>query len=143
MKPAVIAVIPVALAVTSPAIAKPDAEIACVATAVYVEARGEPFEGQLAVAHVILNRTHDSKFPSSACAVISQPGAFPWRRRPVRITDGAAYSAALTVARIATEDRDGDPTFGALCFDRRTAPPPCRGYPRTRTIGAHAFYSRP
>jgi N-acetylmuramoyl-L-alanine amidase len=40
------------------------------------EARGEPFEGQVAVGAVVLNRTRDPRFPSTIAGVIYQPGAF-------------------------------------------------------------------
>src|SRR3712207_879060 len=40
------------------------------------EARGEPYEGQVAVGAVVLNRTRDARFPSSIAGVIYQPGAF-------------------------------------------------------------------
>lgn len=40
------------------------------------EARGEPYEGQVAVGAVVINRTRDSRFPSSVAGVIYQPGAF-------------------------------------------------------------------
>ncbi|GMA55761.1 spore cortex-lytic enzyme [Alicyclobacillus sacchari] len=43
---------------------------------VYGEARGEPFEGQVAIAAVILNRLHDPKFPKTIPAIVYAPGAF-------------------------------------------------------------------
>lgn len=46
------------------------------AKAVYAEARGEIFEGQVAVAAVILNRVNSDKFPNSPYGVIYQPYAF-------------------------------------------------------------------
>lgn len=46
------------------------------ARAINGEARGEPYEGQVAVGAVILNRTRDSKFPKTIAGVIYQPGAF-------------------------------------------------------------------
>ena len=42
----------------------------CVAMAVYFEARGEPTEGQIAVAHVIHNRIEDPRYPDNACDVV-------------------------------------------------------------------------
>ena len=46
------------------------------ARAVNGEARGEPYEGQVAVAAVILNRVRHSSFPNTISGVIYQPGAF-------------------------------------------------------------------
>ena len=49
-----------------------DAALVCLATAVYFEARGEPFVGQSAVAHVVLNRVEDTRFPNDICSVVKQ-----------------------------------------------------------------------
>ena len=40
------------------------------------EARGEPYEGQVAVGAVVLNRVEHPSFPNSVAEVIYQPGAF-------------------------------------------------------------------
>ncbi len=40
------------------------------------EARGEPYQGQVAVGAVVLNRTRDPRFPSTVAGVIYAPGAF-------------------------------------------------------------------
>lgn len=50
----------------------PREEFRCLAQAVYFEARSEPFEGQVAVAYVILNRVKDRRYPNSICAVVFQ-----------------------------------------------------------------------
>ena len=47
-------------------------ERTCLATAIYHEARGEPDEGQWAVADVILNRVASPRYPSSICGVVYQ-----------------------------------------------------------------------
>lgn len=46
------------------------------ANAVYGESRGEPYEGQVAVAAVILNRLESPEFPDSISEIIFQPLAF-------------------------------------------------------------------
>ncbi len=53
-----------------------DYERYLIAKAVYAESRGEPFEGQLAVASVILNRVEDNRFPNTVYGVIYEPYAF-------------------------------------------------------------------
>jgi spore germination cell wall hydrolase CwlJ-like protein len=52
--------------------AAPASERTCLARAVYYEARGEPAEGQIAVAQVILNRARSKKWPNSICGVVNQ-----------------------------------------------------------------------
>jgi spore germination cell wall hydrolase CwlJ-like protein len=44
----------------------------CLAQAIYFEARSEPIEGWAAVADVVINRTHNSKYPSTICGVVFQ-----------------------------------------------------------------------
>ena len=43
---------------------------------IHGEARGEPYEGMVAVGAVVLNRVADSRFPSTIPGVIYQNGAF-------------------------------------------------------------------
>lgn len=43
---------------------------------VYGEARGEPYNGMVAVAATVMNRVADSRFPNSISGVIYQPGAY-------------------------------------------------------------------
>lgn len=51
-------------------------DIQLLARAINGEARGEPYEGQVAIGAVILNRVKDSRFPNTIAGVIYQSGAF-------------------------------------------------------------------
>ena len=51
-------------------------DIQLMARAINGEARGEPYEGQVAVGAVILNRVKSSKFPNTIAGVIYKSGAF-------------------------------------------------------------------
>lgn len=53
-----------------------DTEKQLMAQLVHAEAKGEPYEGKVAVAHVILNRVEDEHFPDTVSEVIYQPGQF-------------------------------------------------------------------
>jgi spore germination cell wall hydrolase CwlJ-like protein len=44
----------------------------CLATAIYFEARDEPFRAQIAVAQVVLNRTFSPYYPNDVCGVVYQ-----------------------------------------------------------------------
>ncbi len=82
------------------------------ANAVYGEARGEPFDGQVAVAAVILNRVKDPNFPNSVYGVIFQPGAF------TAVADGQIYLTPNDSARRAVEQAINgmDPTNGCIYY---------------------------
>jgi spore germination cell wall hydrolase CwlJ-like protein len=54
-------------------------DLRCLATAIYFEARGEPEEGQVAVAQVVLNRQNSDRYPDTVCGVVYQNAE--WRNR--------------------------------------------------------------
>ena len=64
---------------------------------VYAEARGEPFEGQVAVAAVLLNRVRHPEFPNSVAGAVYQPGQFePVANGSInQIPNNLAYLAVL------------------------------------------------
>lgn len=87
-------------------------DIDLIARVVNGEARGEPYEGQVAVAAVILNRLKNSNFPKTIAGVIYQPGAF------TAVSDGQ-ISATLTSSSIQAAEsaiNGWDPTNGALYY---------------------------
>jgi spore germination cell wall hydrolase CwlJ-like protein len=57
---------------TGTAVAVNDKELWCLATAIYFEARGESYRGQVAVAQVVLNRVKDYRYPDTICGVVYQ-----------------------------------------------------------------------
>lgn len=50
----------------------PASDFNCLVTTLYHEARGEPAEGVLAVAKVVLNRASSPRYPKSICGVVKQ-----------------------------------------------------------------------
>ena len=107
------------------------------ARAIYGEARGEPYEGMVAVAAVILNRVRSSNFPSSVAGVIYQPGAF------TAVDDGQInLEPNQTAYRAAQDALNGwDPSGGALYyFNPNTATNKwIWSRPLTVVIGKHRF----
>ncbi len=53
-----------------------DDEMTLLAAIIYCEARGEPYEGQLAVGYVVLNRVRSSLFPNTLAGVIYENKQF-------------------------------------------------------------------
>ncbi len=76
-----------------------EAEIDMLAHLIHGEARGEPFEGQVAVAGVVLNRKDSSQFPNSITGVIYQAEQFTaledgqFYKTPDRTSYDAAFKA--------------------------------------------------
>lgn len=126
---------------------------ACLAKALYFEARGETVKGQFAVAEVILNRVDSGRYPNSVCGVVNQ-GAND-RRKGCQFSfacDGIADTirekgAYARVAKIARLMMDGAPralTGGATHFHTTNVRPGwARRFPNTARIGSHLFYRQP
>tara|TARA_R100000995_G_scaffold44236_1_gene20747 strand:+ start:10778 stop:11194 length:417 start_codon:yes stop_codon:yes gene_type:complete len=132
--------------------------LACIALAVYFEARGEPIAGQLAVANVVMNRARSSKYPDTPCEVVTQGPTYVGSTHPVKhrcqfsfycdgkpekITD---HDAWLTAMRVATAVRDTssqhlDVSEGATHYHTTEVSPRWRYTMRvTVQIGQHIFY---
>jgi N-acetylmuramoyl-L-alanine amidase len=79
---------------------------------VYAEGRGEPYEGQVAIAAVVLNRVASPQFPNTVREVIFAPNAFS----PVQ--DGNLSRKSNESTRKAVRDavNGKDPTNGSLYF---------------------------
>jgi len=54
------------------------AAVLCMAMNIYHEARGEPLAGQIGVAHSVLNRVADLRYPSTVCGVVKQAKYHGW-----------------------------------------------------------------
>ncbi|QRG65351.1 cell wall hydrolase [Brevibacillus choshinensis] len=104
---------------------------------VYAEGRGEPYEGQVAIAAVVLNRVASSQFPNSVREVIISPNAFS----PVR--NGTLPHKSNDSTRRAVQDavNGKDPTNGSLYFfNPHTATSDwIFSRPKTVVIGNHTF----
>ncbi len=103
------------------------------------EARGEPYEGQVAVAAVILNRVKHPSFPNTIAGVIYQPRAF------TATIDGqinVPIDPNSTVYKACQDAMNGwDPSGGAIYYyNPKTA---TSGWiysrPVVKTIGNHRF----
>lgn len=118
-----------------------DAELRCLASTVYFEARGESLKGQLAVAHVVINRAESGRFPASLCGVVYQPSQFSFVRsgKMPRVREGRQWSNALAIAKIAIEDSWKNHASGALYFHARHVSPNW-GKTRIAQIDNHIFY---
>lgn len=112
-------------------------ETALLARLISAEARGEPYEGQVAVGAVVLNRVDHPSFPNTISGVIYQPGAFSC------LYDGQFDKpVAESCYRAAKDALAGvDPTGGAIYyFNPATATSNwIWSRPEILTIGNHRF----
>jgi len=134
-----------------------EAALTCMAMAVYFEARGEPLVGQSAVAHVIMNRVVDARYPNTVCEVVKQGPTYKWKANfPVRhkcqfsfYCDGKsdqpkdkdAYEMAKMISFGAKTGRTYDPTNGATHYHAHYVNPDwANSKHMTVRINDHIFY---
>ena len=87
-------------------------DIDLLAHLIHAEARGEPYQGQVAVGAVILNRVKSELFPNTVASVIYQPGQYEVvANGQINLTPDPS---SLEAAREAAAGED--PTGGALFF---------------------------
>ncbi len=116
-----------------------EANVSLLARIISAEARGEPYEGQVAVGAVVLNRVEHPSFPDTLSGVIYQPGAF------TAITDGQFNEPiAESAYRAARDALNGlDPSGGAIYYYNpdKTSNQWIRTRPVIKRIGDHLFCS--
>lgn len=104
---------------------------------IHSEARGEPYEGQVAVGAVVLNRVDDAGFPNTLQGVIYQPWAF------TALHDGQFNLEPNSTSYQAAQDalNGWDPTYGCLYYYNPVTATSSWIFSRTTivTIGRHVF----
>jgi spore germination cell wall hydrolase CwlJ-like protein len=127
------------------------AALTCMAQAVYFEGRGEPLEGQIAIAEVIMNRVDSNKFPDTVCGVVAEdrgPAAYDCQfsfmcdGKPEEMVNTSAAALAAHVAYVVlTGDRNDDITNGALFFHTKSVNPHWADvFTKVAVVGEHIFY---
>ena len=120
-----------------------NAEWQCLAEAIYFESRGEPLDGQIAVAEVVLNRRDDRQFPSTVCGVTRQGCQFSYTcdGHSDTMRTGTARDRSEKLASLMLAGRERALSGGALSFHTRAVRPDwSRRFTRTTTIGHPIFY---
>lgn len=130
--------LPALVQMVAAAPAATDAELDCLATAVWFESRGETLEGQLAVAQAVVNRAKSGKWGKGVCGVIKAPRQFNFNAARVQRST-ATFTTALAVARIAAAGLWHDIAAGAHSFHAARLNPGWR-LTRVARIGSHVFY---
>lgn len=124
----------------------------CLATAVYYEAAGEGWHGELSVAQVVLNRVRHPAYPKTICGVVYQGASLPTGCQFTFTCDGrlsrppapSGWKQALAVAEAAlsgaVEPRVGMSTH----YHTRAVVPYWAGsLDKLAVLGNHIFYTFP
>lgn len=131
-------------------------EVACLAEAVYFEARSEGLLSQLGVAVVVLNRANLHDYPSNLCDVVHQSKL--WKGNPIRnkcmfsywcdgkperITDHDAYETSLFISKLALNGVTIKYIQDATHYHAQYVKPFWATSPRFKRLvqlGSHIFY---
>jgi len=116
----------------------------CVVQALFYEAYGEGYAGQVAVGWVIRNRISSGRFPNTACKVVNQRSAEDCQFTFVcyhyeKITQEKYIELYLLASHILYDAYMIDPTGGALYFNNK--PFKNKGFKFIKKIGNHWFYT--
>ena len=114
------------------------AQIECLSINAYHEARGEGEKGMLGTIFVVLNRTKDSRFPSTPCKVIAQKNQFVWYGRGKTIKEPKEYDKAKQLVHEVLGGKHKDVTCGAIYFNAHHKSPKNSKF--TVRIGNHSFF---
>ena len=131
-------------------------ETKCLALNIYHEARGEPVNGQYAVATVTMNRVNSRRYPNDVCHVVYQKGwsrkfkryvsAFSWTNYKTQDSiipkERKAWDSAFSIAKkVYVENRRSAKAKDAL-FYHATYVTPDWSLEKIRVakIGQHIFY---
>jgi spore germination cell wall hydrolase CwlJ-like protein len=127
-----------------------DKERWCLATAIYFEARGETYRGQVAVAQVVMNRVEDKRYPNTICGVVYQNQqrrnscqfSFACDGVPERISDKQSWAQAEDIAKRYVDGElylteVGDATHYHATYVRPAWAPRMQ---KVTQVGLHVFY---
>ena len=114
-----------------------NSDVQLLAKLISAEARGESYEGQVAVGAVVLNRVKHPSFPDTISGVIYQNGAFSC------VNDSNWYAAVVDSAQRAAVDalNGWDPSGGAIYYynAKKTTNSFMLSRPVIKVIGDHRF----
>ena len=116
-----------------------DTNINLLARIISAEGRGEPYEGQVAIGAVIMNRIEHPSFPDTLNGIIYQDGAF------TALVDGQFNQPVAQSSYSAARDaiNGWDPSGGAIYYynPAKTSNKFIWSRPVIKVIGAHKFCS--
>lgn len=127
-----------------------DKELWCMATAIYFEARGESYRGQVAVGQVVMNRVAHKLYPDTICGVVYQNQnkrnacqfSFACDGIPERVTEQKAWDQAMKIAKdvIAGREYIADVGYSTHYHATYVYPHWAPRMKKNTKIGMHVFY---
>jgi len=118
-------------------------DVECLALNVYMESRGEPWKGQIAVAQVVVNRLHSKKYGNSICQIVYAKGQFSWTQDYASGNKNyKQWKNSLVISRAVLSGQLRLPNFNAKYFHNKTVKPSwAKNKHLVATIANHRFYT--
>lgn len=126
------------------------ADLYCMANAIYFESRGEPIEGQEAVAWTVASRVNSLRYEATTiCEVVWQSGQFSFVNDGLcnyPKTDSPQWESALELANFVLSNSTDSPFPATFFVNHAIANPAGGAWIKNNktflvTIGQHSFYS--
>ncbi len=118
-------------------------QVRCLADNIYYEAGFEPYQGQLAVAQVVLNRIKSHDYPHTVCGVVYQPYQFTWTLHKQPRKNWRVYRKVYRLAENVLVRRVRSPIIGRdVLFYHAVYDNPswAQNVTPVAEIGNHVFY---
>lgn len=137
------AALPTAFAAAADTPPPTETAVACLAEAVYFEAKGTTDKGAQAVANVVVNRRASEEFPDTVCEVVGDGCQFSYQcdGKPEALAIPEERERAVRTAKDVLSGEAADITDGALFFHANKIDP---GWfatrPRIGEFGDNIFY---
>lgn len=110
-------------------------EVQLLGALIQLEAGNQPYEGQLAVGAVVMNRVRSSRYPNTIADVIYAPGQFPYASTKVHeVMARGVKASCLQAAQEAINGRSNVGTYTHFKSSRSSVSSP------HIVIGGHVFY---
>lgn len=123
-----------------------ESELKCLTQTIYFEARGESYEGGVAVGNVMMNRVKSPKFPKTICGVMRQKTgrmcqfSFMCNGQINRPVQAAQWARSKKIALDILNGTAPKLSNGALFFHAKYAKLRMASSRYTAKIGQHYFY---
>ena len=119
-------------------------ELTCLAENIYYEAHTEPYDGQVAVAQVTVNRVHSGIYPHTVCGVVHQPAQFSWTAHARKYMSRSGFRDSLRIAKAVLTNKEKSDIIDSdvLKFHATYIAPPkwAANSEPVAIIGQHIFY---
>ena len=114
-------------------------EVTLLAALIQAEGGNQPYDGQVAIGAVVMNRVNHPAYPDTVQGVLAQKNQFsPYRSGA--LADRTPNSSSILAAKLVLDGGEVELTKGALYFDSTNYSWAAKNKEYVATLGGHNFY---